>query len=80
MLSESRGVIYTLFVAIVGLLVGISALLWVANTRRQRLEDETNDLYERLLKQTNSVRALQRQLDTCKGEQTPAPPADTLGQ
>ncbi|GAB3973117.1 hypothetical protein GCM10028806_26430 [Spirosoma terrae] len=72
----SKGVIYSLLTAVVVLLVGIAALVSVANYRHQRLEDATQDLRRNLTQQQGQIKNLQQQLEDCDTIKT-VPPVDT---
>lgn len=65
MLSASRGIVYSLLTVVFVLLLGIMALLWVANNRHQRLEDATTDLRRNLGQQESQIRDLQERLEDC---------------
>lgn len=72
----SKGVIYSLLTAVVVLLVGIAALVGVANYRHQRLEDATQDLRRSLTQQEGQIKNLQQRLEDCDTVNT-ASPVDT---
>ncbi|MFD2571108.1 hypothetical protein ACFSUS_10715 [Spirosoma soli] len=72
----SRGVVYSLLTVVVVLLLGITALLWVAYHRHQRLEDATIDLQRNVSQQKSQIRELQERLEDCDTIDT-TPPADT---
>lgn len=65
MSSLNRGVVYSLLIAVLVLLLGIAALLWVAYRRHQRLEDATLDLQRNVAQQEGQIKLLQRRLEDC---------------
>ncbi|GAB3510120.1 hypothetical protein GCM10027341_48130 [Spirosoma knui] len=69
----SRGAIYSLLTVVVVLLLGITALLWVAYNRHQRLEDATIDLQRNLSQQESQIKDLQERLEDCDTLETAAP-------
>ncbi|QMW03054.1 hypothetical protein [Spirosoma foliorum] len=79
--AVSRRIIYSLIAVVVVLLLGIAALLSVANQRHQRLEDATIDFQRNLTQQENKIEDLQSKLANCDTIQTsvpaPAAPVDS---
>lgn len=73
MSTVSRGVVYSLIAVVVVLLLGITALLGVAYSRHQRLEDTTIDLQRNLAQQENRIMRLQTLLQDCDTLQTTTP-------
>ncbi|WP_338872560.1 hypothetical protein WBJ53_28270 [Spirosoma sp. SC4-14] len=65
MQATSKGVVYSLLTVVVVLLLGIAALLGVANYRHQRLEDATQDLRRSISQQEGQIRNLQQRLEDC---------------
>ena len=73
MLSASRSLVYSLLTVVFVLLLGIVALLWVANNRHQRLEDATTDLRRSLSQQESQIRDLRERLRNCDTHEAIAP-------
>ncbi len=73
MSTISRGIVYTLTIAVFVLLLGITALLSVAYNRHQRLEDVTIDLQRNLTQQEHKIVELQEKLEDCDTLQALAP-------
>ena len=65
MRAVSRGIVYSLMAVVLILLVGIAALISVANHRHQQLEDTTIDLQRNLSQQERKIRDLQQRLENC---------------
>ncbi|RIV19311.1 hypothetical protein DYU11_24705 [Fibrisoma montanum] len=70
MATENQGIVRTLLAAVVVLLAGIAALLWVAHNRHQRLLDETQDLRRNLHEQSSQIKQLENRLQDCDTVQT----------
>lgn len=68
---------YSLLTVVIVLLLGILALLWVANQRHQRLADETNDLRRSLDQQNGKINQLQKRLEDCDTADAATTPPDT---
>jgi len=73
MQATSKGVVYSLLTVVVVLLLGIAALLGVANYRHQRLEDATQDLRRSLSQQEGQIKDLQQRLEDCDTIEATAP-------
>ena len=73
MRAVSRGIVYSLMAVVLILLVGIAALISVANHRHQRLEDTTIDLQRNLSQQERKIRDLQQRLENCDTMQAATP-------
>lgn len=65
MSSAGRSVVYSLLTVVFVLLLGMGVLLWVANRRHQRLEDETADLRRSLHQQIGQIDGLRQRLEDC---------------
>jgi uncharacterized coiled-coil protein SlyX len=65
MLSSNRPVVYSLLTIVVLLLLGIVAMLNVADQRNQRLKDQTTDLKRHLFRQQRQIRTLKEKLEDC---------------
>ncbi|QJW91424.1 hypothetical protein HNV11_19595 [Spirosoma taeanense] len=74
--STSQRAIYSLLTVIVVLLVGIMALLQVADRRHQRLEDEAQDLRQTIARQKRRIDDLTQQLRVSRAATTA--PIDSL--
>ncbi|MCK8492453.1 CbtB-domain containing protein [Spirosoma sp. RP8] len=72
-MSASRGVVYSLLTVVFVLLLGIAALLMVAYSRHQRLEDTTHDLRRSLDQQDRQIKNLQQRLENCDTVDSVAP-------
>ena len=70
MVSVHRGIVVSLLVAIILLMTGVMALLWVSHSRDQRYQNELQDVRRELVAKENELRELRRQL-----RQTPESPA-----
>ncbi len=73
MSAVNRGIVYSLMAVVLVLLVGIAALLSVANHRHQQLEDTTIDLRRHLGQQERRIRDLQKRLEDCNAMQADTP-------
>ena len=70
MATENQRIVRTLLVAVVVLLAGIAALLWVAYNRHQRLIDEAQDLRRNLHQKSSQIKQLENRLQNCDTVQT----------
>lgn len=65
MLASNRPVVYSLLAVVLLLLLGIMAMLSVADQRHQRLEDQATDLKRHLFRQQQQIKNLKGQLKDC---------------
>ncbi|ADB42483.1 hypothetical protein [Spirosoma linguale] len=63
--AVNRRVAYSLTAAVLLLLLGMVALLSVANRRHQRLADSAIDLQRNISQQEKIIKELQQRLDDC---------------
>lgn len=64
MVSLRRELVYSLLIAICLLIVGLIALLWVANTREHHYQDELSDLRRVMAAQKAEIQALHQRLES----------------